>query len=646
MSTLRFTTQMIPCAELGAESALPDIMENFNVQNRDTFLLDETDEIYEAYGQLQTAYPYRKYTCYARDLQPRMVKTAVLENKFLRAVFLPEYGGRLWQLTDKTTGKELLYTNDVLRASNLSVRDAWFSGGVEWNVGVIGHTPFTMDPVFAAELDAGKTPVLRLYAFERIRAVTYQMDFWLDETCPALNCHMAVSNQNRDVVPMYWWSNIASPVYKGGRLFVPAQKAFTHTPEGIVKCDVPLVNGQDISRYESICTQRDYFFVIPPEAPKWIANASADGGGLLHTSTARLQSRKLFAWGNTDGARRWQEFLTENAGPYLEIQAGIGKTQYGCIPMAPNTTWEWSERYEPLRIDAQWLERPFEEGVAAIDAQVRQSCAVEAAHNFGSGLVKIPASLVWEGSGDAVLENQVRQAQGLPPLRPHLTFTSGDLRQAAWHLLLTRSTLPEPSAEVPPAYDVKGAFWLQQLQVLSGTSRDHWYVQYNLALLQYDAQRFDLAMQAIDRSLCLKPTPWAHYVRAVFLLREQRHKEADQAVTQGLILCPNRLDYAKAAFAVLEAAGEWARMKTCYDAMPDALRQDARLRFFAAQALYRLQKPEEALHILEENGGLLLADIRECDRTIGILWRDIQLALTGKKQTVPHFFNFNAVDLD
>ena len=32
---------------------------------------------------------------------------------------------------------------------NLALRNAWVSGGVEWNVGIIGHTPFTVDAMFA-----------------------------------------------------------------------------------------------------------------------------------------------------------------------------------------------------------------------------------------------------------------------------------------------------------------------------------------------------------------------------------------------------------------------------------------------------------------------------------------------------------------
>ena len=122
---------------------MPDLVGGLILQNKLEFYLDEDDELFEGYGRWQTSYPYRQYTCYSRELRETEVKTAVLENDYLKAVFLPEYGGRLWSLTDKEQGRELLYTNDVLRFSNLAVRNAWFSGGVEWNLGVIGHTPLT-----------------------------------------------------------------------------------------------------------------------------------------------------------------------------------------------------------------------------------------------------------------------------------------------------------------------------------------------------------------------------------------------------------------------------------------------------------------------------------------------------------------------
>ena len=87
------------------------------------FDLDEDDEIYEGYGKVNSAFPYRQLNGYTREMHEKDVKTAVLEIEYLKAVFLTEYGGRLWELWDKKTGKNLLYTNDVLRFSNLAIRN-------------------------------------------------------------------------------------------------------------------------------------------------------------------------------------------------------------------------------------------------------------------------------------------------------------------------------------------------------------------------------------------------------------------------------------------------------------------------------------------------------------------------------------------
>ena len=159
-------------------------------------------------------------------MKEKQIRTAVLENNQLKAVFLPDYGGRLWELWDKNENRNLLYTNDVLQFSNLAVRNAWFSGGVEWNLGIIGHQPYTTEPLYVAEThtDEGE-PVLRMYEYERIRGVTWQMDFWLDDDCSYLKCRMRIVNESTEVIPMYWWSNMAVPEYEQGHITVPASAA-------------------------------------------------------------------------------------------------------------------------------------------------------------------------------------------------------------------------------------------------------------------------------------------------------------------------------------------------------------------------------------------------------------------------------------
>ncbi len=209
MSELRIDTLRLPAAELGAENPLP----NFDPPRNQPVLSGKSEDDPEA-GYLPDFLPYTLQGGYTRQRQPRDLKVAVLENEILRATFLLDYGGRLWSLLHKPSGRDLLYVNPVFQPANLAIRDAWFSGGVEWNMGVIGHTPFTCSPLFAARVSAPDgtpdgTPVLRLYEWERIRCTTYQIDAYLPDGSPVLYVRVKLVNPFDHALPMYWWSNIA-----------------------------------------------------------------------------------------------------------------------------------------------------------------------------------------------------------------------------------------------------------------------------------------------------------------------------------------------------------------------------------------------------------------------------------------------------
>ena len=87
-------------------------------------------------GMISTMLPYLQQDGYGRALYLKSYTAAILENENLKAVFLPELGGRLWSLYDKVAGRELLYKNETIHFGNLSLRNAWFCGGVEWNVSI------------------------------------------------------------------------------------------------------------------------------------------------------------------------------------------------------------------------------------------------------------------------------------------------------------------------------------------------------------------------------------------------------------------------------------------------------------------------------------------------------------------------------
>jgi hypothetical protein len=172
--------------------------------------------------------PHRLQDGYTRERVSQNYKTAVLENDHLRATFLLEVGGRLWSLVHKQSGRELLHQNDFLQPVNIALRGAWFSGGVEWNIGMRGHTAHTCSPLFAAKVESDYGDVLRLYEMERRKRTPYQIDFMLPKDSEFLLTRARIMNPNDNDVDMYWWSNAAVSETEDVRMIVPAEAAYRY----------------------------------------------------------------------------------------------------------------------------------------------------------------------------------------------------------------------------------------------------------------------------------------------------------------------------------------------------------------------------------------------------------------------------------
>ena len=56
-----------------------------------------------------------------------------LENEFLRVMVLPELGGRIHVLQDKTNGYDLIYRQPSIKPALVGLAGPWISGGIEFN---------------------------------------------------------------------------------------------------------------------------------------------------------------------------------------------------------------------------------------------------------------------------------------------------------------------------------------------------------------------------------------------------------------------------------------------------------------------------------------------------------------------------------
>ncbi|SHO43758.1 DUF5107 domain-containing protein [Anaerocolumna xylanovorans] len=644
---LQFTKVKMKISKLGSEASLPDIFWDMQEKSKVKSKLSEYEEIFEGYGSVNTAYPYRQYNTYNRQLHTEEVSAAVLENSFLKATFLPDYGGRLWSLIDKVTGRNLLYTNDVIRPSNLALRNAWFSGGVEWNIGIIGHNPFTMSPLFTAEfLDEEKGPILRFYEFERVRKVSYQMDFWLEENSKYLNCRMRISNQNDTVIPMYWWSNMAVPQYQGGRVVVPATWAYTCIDNVLQKVEVPNNCGYDLTQYENINNQIDYFFDIEDKDSKYIANIDQNGYGLLQMSTDRLKGRKLFCWGKNEGSDRWQEYLTEEAGRYVEIQAGLGKTQYGCIPMAPNTAWEWLEQYGPIQISSGGTQN-FDAAKGEVNDYVSSLIGGQKLEKIlleTRSLSKVKGRVMYQGSQNGVMENCVRKKQEIPPISPHLDFTTADERYSEWISFLEDGTLCCPAPDKKPMEYICDEFIYDKLKSeVKAKEANNWYAWLHIGFYSLYKENFQEAKAALSKSNQLQENAWAKYGLSITAIAECCYEEAITLLESGIKQNRTDLSYVKESYKVLNKLKAVKVMHELYLQLPAEIAAESRMVLNYIIALKGIGEYQRAYELLMNNGGLEVDDIKEGEDSIGSIWLELYSKLYPKENAfVPHKFHFRS----
>ncbi len=648
-AVLKFSTMELAGGPLGAESTVPPLQEQPILQNGLKFDLGEDEELFEGYGARQNSWPYRMQEGYSRTLSLRSVKTAVLENDYLRAVFLPEYGGRLWQLTDKKAGRELLYTNRVLRFSNLAVCDAWFAGGVEWNIGLIGHSPFTCRPLYCASYTAKEGwPVLRMYEYERVRGAAYQMDFWLRPDSRALCCRMRITNESSSVVPMYWWSNMAVPEMPDGRVAVPAHSAYHYCdmPDGTVeirKETVPMVDGHDIFHYNEIPTQTDYFFDLDADAPRFIAGVDGEGWGVLQLSTSRLKSRKLFSWGHNLGSARWQAFLSGGMGRYVEIQAGLAKTQYGCLPMPPHTSWEWMEQYGPVQLKPGTTDAEMQAEAEAIARAQLKAEKLEQTLQNTRAMAKTPAAPCQKGSPYSAFCRAIAPVTDRP-LADHLDFGPCEGAMALWQKFLKTGVLHQPAPETAPdAFFCEEAVRDKLLETAQTLNKNNWYAQYQLGILLLQEGERNGAEAALNRSAALCPNAWtSHALASLYLSRGEKERAAAE-MEQGLRFGVGGLSYAKAAMRLLLEAGAYEAVLGCCAALPLPQAADGRLQLDKVKALHALGRYEEAFALLNENGGLVPDDMREGEDGLERLWADEHEKLFGNPGEVPAVFRFRAI---
>ncbi|MFD3488804.1 DUF5107 domain-containing protein [Streptomyces sp. NPDC058665] len=648
-TSVRRAVLTLPAAPLGPENPLPALRpldETHSVDERAKRDLPRDMARQIGYEPLRTLLPVRILDGYGRDRVSTDLDAIVIENDRLRATVLPGLGGRVHSLHHKPTDRELLYRNPVFQPADFALNGAWFSGGIEWNIGATGHTTLSCAPVHAALVpapDGGE--MLRLWEWEPLRGLPFQVDLWLPEDSDFLHVGVRIRNPHQGPAPVYWWSNIAVPEDEHTRVLAPADEAWHFGYErSLRRVSVPEYDGADRTYPLRGQYPADYFYEVPREARKWITSLDAEGRGLVQTSTDTLSGRKLFIWGAGRGGRRWQQWLTEQGTPgYAEIQAGLARTQLEHVKLEGYEDFSWLESYGPLEADpaavhgTDWDAARAEVGTRLEQALPR--AAVDAAYEAWLPYAdNEPGERLATGSGWGALEVLRGAMRGGYEL-PGTPFDASMLgeQQAPWVELFTHGTFPKARKAEPPGPTQVAPHWRDMLE----TAPAEPLTEYHLGVTQWHAGDLAQAVRSWERGLKLASSRWPLlrclavadredgnperaadlYLEAFDDLCRERGEETVRAGADDESWTAATVALARESIAALLTADRAADGRRVWDRLSPEIRQRGAFRLIEAQLLLAEDDKTAARAVFD--AGFEVADLREGEETLNEVWSSL-----------------------
>ncbi len=611
---------------------------------------DFPEQLSATLGYQERVLPYTMQDRYDRSRDPISLETYVLENEYLRAQFIPSLGGRLHSLYDKVLGRELLFTNSVIQPGNLAIRNAWLSGGIEWNIGNFGHTYTTCDNVYTALMQDGEgNDFLRIYEFERNKSIFWQVDFHLPDGSPVLYSHVRLVNPFDEDTTVYWWTNIAVPssdktrvLASGKNVISLAQGRCMYEPLPYLKA----MNEVDCSYPINATRSYDYFIQHNYEGEStWEASCEGDGHLFFERSTAPLYYKKLFCWGNHRGGERWQEFLSdgEGTGYYVEIQAGIAPSQLHDKLFPKHTTLEWTQCYGGMQRETEKLYGEYVDAVKYLDLEIDSVISAEdikAKDLEFSALADLPVkeeALVNCGTGFGALEIMRVGIDGDGEAPKNLLFPKGQIgeNESVWLALLEDGKMPEAEPLAPPVTYNVSSKWLPRIKKAYESDPNNWFAAYHygvaiyenvdntrLASLCYDenerAYAREEAKQAWLRSAGVKNNPWAYRCLAVLEERLGNIKLAEAYYNLAIMVPGWATDFAIGSemLAFLIKHKRYFRAFQVYKTLPEICKTQDRVKISAAMAAVKLGNLDYLDAFFAEEH----YDIREGECTLTNVW--------------------------
>jgi tetratricopeptide (TPR) repeat protein len=329
----------------------------------------------------------------------RKWKAIWIENQYIRVLVLPEIGGRIHAIQDKTNGYDVIYNQPIIKPALVGLAGPWISGGIEFNWPQ-HHRPATFLPVdFEIERHPDGSTTVWCSDHDPMCRMKGMHGVCLHPGKSFLELKVRAYNRTPFVQTFLWWANVATRVHEAYQSFFPpdvyyvadhARRSMSEYPlakgfyygvnygerglHGIPPNEIPSQfvpphcrgaksQSEEMPNYAP--NDLSFYANIPVPTSYMCLGSREDffGGydykaraGIVHIANHHISpGKKQWTWGNHEFGYAWDRNLTDadatgEFGPYIEIMAGVyTDNQPDFSFLQPGETKSWSQYWYPIQ---------------------------------------------------------------------------------------------------------------------------------------------------------------------------------------------------------------------------------------------------------------------------------------------------------
>jgi tetratricopeptide (TPR) repeat protein len=287
-----------------------------------------------------------------------------LENAFVRVLLLPEIGGRIHAIQDKTNNNyDVLYHHQVIKPALVGLSGPWISGGIEFNWPQ-HHRPGTFMPVnwtIERSVDQSVTvwmsehdPLTRLKGMHGVRLTPHSS---------LIELRVRLFNRTPYLQTFLWWANAAVKVHDDYQSFFPPDVYYVADHAKRAISSFPVASGSyygvdyqkrpganDLRFYKNIPVPTSYMVVESKYGFLGGFDYRANGGFVHVADQSLAPGKKQWTWGNSAFGRAWDRELSDDFAPYIELMGGVyTDNQPDFSYLQPYETKSFSQFWWPIK---------------------------------------------------------------------------------------------------------------------------------------------------------------------------------------------------------------------------------------------------------------------------------------------------------